>query len=150
VILILLSAGTICAHANTSAALSSVLESTNSYEEAFGVQYSAPYSEAQRSVETIDTQGGSLTVSQVDLTLPGKNGMDLSFSRSFNNQQLDTVWGLASTTTIDVSVDMYRRAMVYLGSRAEAEDVIQEAFIRLLGRAPAFTSGEHEKLHSAP
>ncbi|MCI9037762.1 MAG: RNA polymerase sigma factor [Oscillospiraceae bacterium] len=40
---------------------------------------------------------------------------------------------------------VYRLAMVYLGSRADAEDVTQEAFIRLLGRAPAFTSGEHEK-----
>lgn len=40
---------------------------------------------------------------------------------------------------------VYRLAMVYLGRRADAEDVTQEAFIRLLYRAPAFESGEHEK-----
>ena len=33
---------------------------------------------------------------------------------------------------------VYRLAMVYLGSRADAEDVTQEAFVRLLRRAPAF------------
>lgn len=40
---------------------------------------------------------------------------------------------------------VYRLAMVYLGSRADAEDVTQEAFVRLLNRAPAFAGGEHEK-----
>ena len=40
---------------------------------------------------------------------------------------------------------VYRLAMVYLGSRADAEDVAQETFIRLLYKAPKFTDGEHEK-----
>ena len=40
---------------------------------------------------------------------------------------------------------VYRLAMVYLGCRADAEDVTQEAFLRLLRRAPAFADGEHEK-----
>ena len=40
---------------------------------------------------------------------------------------------------------VYRLAMVYLGCRADAEDVTQEAFIRLLYKAPAFLDGEHEK-----
>lgn len=40
---------------------------------------------------------------------------------------------------------VYRLAMVYLGNRADAEDVTQEAFIRLLHRPPAFSDGEHEK-----
>ena len=35
--------------------------------------------------------------------------------------------------------------MVYLGRRADAEDVTQEAFLRLLRKAPAFADGEHEK-----
>ena len=39
----------------------------------------------------------------------------------------------------------YRLAMVYLGCHADAEDVVQEAFLRLLYRAPEFTDAEHEK-----
>lgn len=40
---------------------------------------------------------------------------------------------------------VYRLAMVYLGCSADAEDVTQEAFIRLLYYAPAFADAEHEK-----
>lgn len=40
---------------------------------------------------------------------------------------------------------VYRLAMVYLGRRADAEDVTQEAFLRLLYRAPDFTGEEHKK-----
>ncbi len=40
---------------------------------------------------------------------------------------------------------VYRLAMVYLGRHDEAEDVTQEAFIRLLCKAPAFADGDHEK-----
>ena len=40
---------------------------------------------------------------------------------------------------------VYRLAMVYLGSHADAEDVVQEAFMRLLYRAPQFTDAGHEK-----
>ena len=40
---------------------------------------------------------------------------------------------------------VYRLAMVYLGRRADAEDVAQEVFVRLLHRTPAFADGEHEK-----
>lgn len=40
---------------------------------------------------------------------------------------------------------VYRLATVYLGRRADAEDVTQEVFCRLLWRAPAFRDGEHEK-----
>lgn len=40
---------------------------------------------------------------------------------------------------------VYRLAMVYLGCSADAEDVMQEAFIRLLYHAPAFADAEHEK-----
>ena len=40
---------------------------------------------------------------------------------------------------------VYRLAMVYLGRRADAEDVVQEAFIRLLHRSPGFADGEHER-----
>ena len=35
--------------------------------------------------------------------------------------------------------------MVYLGRHADAEDVTQEVFVRLLSRAPVFSDGEHEK-----
>lgn len=40
---------------------------------------------------------------------------------------------------------VYRLAMVYLGRPADAEDVTQEVFLRLLHKAPAFADGEHEK-----
>ncbi len=40
---------------------------------------------------------------------------------------------------------VYRLAMVYLGRHADAEDVTQEVFVRLLYRAPGFADGDHEK-----
>ena len=40
---------------------------------------------------------------------------------------------------------VYRLAMVYLGRQADAEDVTQEVFCRLLWKAPAFLDGAHEK-----
>lgn len=40
---------------------------------------------------------------------------------------------------------VYRLAMVYLGRTADAEDVTQEVFCRLLWRAPAFLDQAHEK-----
>lgn len=43
------------------------------------------------------------------------------------------------------AVMAYRLAMVYLGSHADAEDVVQEAFMRLLYRAPEFTDAGHER-----
>ena len=43
------------------------------------------------------------------------------------------------------SSPVYRLAMVYLGRHADAEDVTQEAFFRLLYRSPAFTDEAHKK-----
>ena len=40
---------------------------------------------------------------------------------------------------------VYRLAMVYLGRKADAEDITQEAFLRLLYRAPAFADENHRK-----
>lgn len=40
---------------------------------------------------------------------------------------------------------VYRLAMVYLGRHADAEDVTQEVFLRLLSKAPDFAGGEHQK-----
>ena len=40
---------------------------------------------------------------------------------------------------------VYRLAMTFLGRHADAEDVTQETFFRLLYRAPAFTGEEHKK-----
>lgn len=40
---------------------------------------------------------------------------------------------------------VYRLAMVYLGRPADAEDVTQEVFLKLLYKAPPFADAEHEK-----
>ena len=40
---------------------------------------------------------------------------------------------------------VFRLAMVYLGRHADAEDVTQEVFIRLLYRSPAFADEAHQK-----
>ncbi len=40
---------------------------------------------------------------------------------------------------------VYRLAMVYLGRHADAEDVTQEVFLKLLSQPPAFADTEHEK-----
>lgn len=40
---------------------------------------------------------------------------------------------------------VYRLAMVYLGRAADAEDVTQEVFCRLLDRAPDFADREHQR-----
>lgn len=40
---------------------------------------------------------------------------------------------------------VYRLAMVYLRRHADAEDVTQEVFFRLLYRAPAFAGEDHKK-----
>lgn len=55
-----------------------------------------------------------------------------------------------STAGFDAAYDaygvmVYRLAMVYLGRSADAEDVTQEVFFRLLYRSPAFHDAEHEK-----
>ena len=38
---------------------------------------------------------------------------------------------------------VYRLAMIYLGRHADAEDVTQEVFLRLLYRAPNFADEAH-------
>lgn len=40
---------------------------------------------------------------------------------------------------------VYRLAMVYLGRHADAEDVTQEAFLKLLYKAPPFADAGHER-----
>ena len=40
---------------------------------------------------------------------------------------------------------VYRLAMVYLGCRADAEDVTQEVFVKLFRKEPAFHDEEHQK-----
>ena len=39
---------------------------------------------------------------------------------------------------------LYRTALAIIGSKAEAEDVVQDAFIKLFEKQPSFQSREHE------
>ncbi|MCI9274234.1 MAG: RNA polymerase sigma factor [Clostridiales bacterium] len=43
------------------------------------------------------------------------------------------------------STMLYRLSMIYLGNAYDAEEAVQEAFIRLLYKAPVFADMEHEK-----
>lgn len=40
---------------------------------------------------------------------------------------------------------LFKLSMPYLGNRSDAEDAVQEAFIRLMFKAPVFVDEEHEK-----
>lgn len=40
---------------------------------------------------------------------------------------------------------VYRLAMTYLGRHADAEDITQEVFIKLMNKAPSFRDSEHVK-----
>lgn len=40
---------------------------------------------------------------------------------------------------------LYRICLVSLGSPADAEDAVQDTFLKYIQKAPAFESGEHEK-----
>ena len=40
---------------------------------------------------------------------------------------------------------LFRIAMVYLGNKADAEEAVQETFMKLLYKAPIFHEQEHEK-----
>ncbi len=40
---------------------------------------------------------------------------------------------------------LYRIAMIYLGSKQDAEEALQETFIKLLYKSPKFNDREHEK-----
>ncbi len=49
------------------------------------------------------------------------------------------------TAMDELGDSVFRLAYSWLKNRADAEDVMQEAFIRLLHRSPGFADGEHEK-----
>lgn len=40
---------------------------------------------------------------------------------------------------------LFKISMVYLGNKEDAEEAMQEAFYKLLNKAPAFNDDEHEK-----
>ncbi|WP_409346223.1 RNA polymerase sigma factor [Paenibacillus sp. MBLB4367] len=40
---------------------------------------------------------------------------------------------------------LFKIAMVHLGNKSDAEEAVQEAFIKLLYKAPAFADTDHEK-----
>lgn len=55
-----------------------------------------------------------------------------------------------SECNFSVTYDLYgsmlfKISMIYLGNKEDAEEVMQEAFYRLLYKSPKFRDGEHEK-----
>lgn len=40
---------------------------------------------------------------------------------------------------------LFKIAMIHLGNKSDAEEAVQEAFIKLLYKAPAFVGSDHEK-----
>ena len=47
---------------------------------------------------------------------------------------------------VDMYADtLYRIALAYLGNRSDAEDVVQETFLRYIKKKPKFESAEHAK-----
>ncbi|MCI9627561.1 MAG: hypothetical protein HFI90_12405, partial [Clostridia bacterium] len=121
---------------NINAATSdSVLDYEEIHKDTFGVQYTAPYSSGQRSQETVDTSGGTLNLTQVDLQLPGKNGLDVVISRSYNS---DSSKGTNIVTNRQLS-ERERRGKAYLYQLQDSSETI-----RVLFRT------EEEMLHFAP
>ena len=58
--------------------------------------------------------------------------------QAISTQQLEDAYDAYGTA-------VYRLAMAFLGQCADAEDVTQETFCRLLYRAPIFTDENHQK-----
>ena len=58
--------------------------------------------------------------------------------QAISTQQLEDAYDAYGTA-------VYRLAMAFLGQCADAEDVTQETFYRLLYRAPIFTDENHQK-----
>nr|WP_282020934.1 RNA polymerase sigma factor [Planomicrobium okeanokoites] len=59
-----------------------------------------------------------------------------------------------STTEIEIDIDrmvdtygnmLFRICLVILGNESDAEDAVQDTFIKYLSKAPAFNDSEHEK-----
>ncbi|MDO4562769.1 MAG: hypothetical protein Q4C12_02930, partial [Clostridia bacterium] len=83
---VILPAAYIGASASTASELSSY-EMAVLLQQANNMEYNPPYSSANFPQETIDPASGSLTLTATDLTLPGKNGLDFSLRRIYNNQE---------------------------------------------------------------
>ena len=58
--------------------------------------------------------------------------------QNISTQQLEAAYDAYGTA-------VYRLAMAFLGHHADAEDVTQETFYRLLQRAPTFADENHQK-----
>ena len=70
---------------------SEVLQSDTINLDIFGPAAAASYSSHMTSNEEVYVGTGALNISTVDLTLPGKNGLDLVIRRSYNSQKVGDI-----------------------------------------------------------
>lgn len=111
---IILIIGTICAGMEVQASTSSELyESTDAYYnyQKYANNYETPYSANLENNVTIDEMTGSLRLQETDISLPGKNGLDVNITRIYNNS--DTGYKLNSKND--------NKTSTYLGYLYESE-----------------------------
>ena len=75
----------ITAHASTSGALNESILGYYNYQQYAG-NYEAPYSKEQQNNISVNEMTGGLSLSETDISLPGKNGMDVNITRMYSNQ----------------------------------------------------------------
>ena len=106
-----------CAYASTSEAL----DTNNSIElvqSINGAQYRAPYVASESGTEQINPMSGALNLKVTDLVLPGKNGLDLVISRTYNSQLMENNYSLKRGLSQSGKSKMYAYKYTYDGNKS--------------------------------
>ena len=106
-----------CAYASTSEALDTN-KSIELVQSINGAQYRAPYVASESGTEQINPMSGALNLKVTDLVLPGKNGLDLVISRTYNSQLMEKNYHLANKMPSLGSSTMYAYKYTYDGNKS--------------------------------